>query len=126
MSEELPLRVSDIQLPGSAEDLLALAKYIIDKHQQLSPGSPLKTHLIADLNYKTALAKAKHDEGMKYMKLMESAFAERNILTGHGSDDPKGMLTIKGLLTMASTLLFEINPSLLREWGFQMKESITE
>jgi hypothetical protein len=69
-------------LPGVADagTLIQVVEKIIARHQQLGPSSPLNPGQIADLNYKVAHARIKHEEGLKYQRLMQSAWQERDRL----------------------------------------------
>jgi hypothetical protein len=61
--------------PGA---LIEIMQKIIAQHQLAGSESPLNPKQIADLNYRVSFVKAKHEEGLKYQKLMQSAWAERD------------------------------------------------
>ncbi len=107
--------------PENAESILAIALTVIGKHQSEGVNSPLKNQIIADLHYKTTLAKAKHDEGMKYLKLMEEAFAERNYIVGSNAGTSSKGNTITDILSGLAQVLVESDSRQLMEWGFTLK-----
>ncbi|MEX1238466.1 MAG: hypothetical protein WEB30_02080 [Cyclobacteriaceae bacterium] len=61
-----------------AEAIISICEKIIDQHQNLGPASPLGMNIIACLSTRMSGAKDKHHEGLKYKKLMESAWRERD------------------------------------------------
>src|SRR5687767_3054968 len=83
-----------MMVSAQPEDLLQLALAIVEKHKQEGPNSVLKTNVIANLHYKTMMAKEKHDEAMKYARMMEDAMKERNCIIG----SPSMESTIAGIL----------------------------
>jgi uncharacterized protein (UPF0261 family) len=112
---------SPVILPATAESILNLAVAVIERHQSEGVRSPLKNHLIADLHYKTSLAKSKHNEGMKYFKLMEEAFVERNILVGLNSANGSQGTTITDILSALALVLIEHDTEQLVNWGFTVE-----
>jgi hypothetical protein len=112
-------RIPDaIIFPTKSESILTLALAIIEKHQREGVRSPLKNQIVADLHYKTSHAKAKHDEGMKYFKLMEEAFIERDILIGTHSGNVYSGSTITHILSVFAQALEEYDAKQLAKWGF--------
>ena len=71
-------------LSADPDQLIRLAEKIIDEHINKGAGSTLKANHIADLNYKLKMAKDKHEEGLKYKRLMENAWMERDQFLGSG------------------------------------------
>jgi hypothetical protein len=65
-----------------ADALIQITEKIIHRHQEIGPSSPLNPGQIADLNYKINHARVKHNEGLKYQRLMENAWAERDRFLG--------------------------------------------
>jgi len=74
-------------LPDDAEAIISICEKIIDQHQNLGPASPLGMKEVASLSLRAASAKEKHSEGMKYKKLMESAWRERDQYLVGGDKD---------------------------------------
>lgn len=74
-------------LPDDAEAIISLCEKIIDQHQNLGPASPLGMNVIASISLRSSSAKEKHNEGMKYKKLMESAWRERDQYLVSGDKD---------------------------------------
>lgn len=70
-----------------AEAIISICEKIIVQHQNLGPASPLALNVIASLSLRTSSAKDKHIEGMKYKKLMESAWRERDQYLVNGEKD---------------------------------------
>jgi hypothetical protein len=96
---------------GDIQAIISIGEKIIHQHTQLGAGSPLNSALIADLNSRISRAKEKHEEGVKYKKLMEDAWKERDHYLGN---EDKGVLitmeSIFGILTEQS-----VN---MNSWGF--------
>jgi hypothetical protein len=110
-----------IKLPEKPESILALALAVIERHQSEGVRSPLRNQIIADLYYKTTLAKAKHNEGVKYQKLMEEAFTERNVIVGSNAGNVPHSNTITDLLSDLARVLIEHDTTQLARWGFTLK-----
>jgi hypothetical protein len=85
-------------LPSDPDQLLQLAQKIIDEHVHKGAESTLKANHIADLNYKLNCAKDKHEEGLKYKRLMERAWSERDQFLGAAG-------TSAGLVQIISNLM---------------------
>lgn len=104
-------------IPADAEQLLLLAERIINNHMNAGVNSPLNFSQIADLNYRVRNARAKHEEGEKYNKLMRDAFRERDILLGL-NDSQYGNFT-NSLTVLAEKLseVFEERQEELKKWG---------
>jgi hypothetical protein len=112
-----------VLLPTKPESILTLALMVIGRHQNEGALSPLKNQPLADLHYKTMLAKSKHDEGMKYLKLMEEAFAERDAIIGScPTNGPYGN-SIVSLLTGLALVLAEHGVDHLSKWGFELRDN---
>lgn len=97
-SNELYMNAFDsFTIPERAEALISLAEKIIQQHAVEGPQSPVKPQIIADLNYRISSAKLRHDQGLKYERLMREAFAERDFLlskqhSGKDDRDVKSMI----------------------------------
>lgn len=76
-----------------AETIISICEKIIDQHVNLGPASPLGMNVIASLSTRASSAKEKHHEGLKYKKLMESAFRERDRFLVSGEKDIMSDLT---------------------------------
>lgn len=87
-------------LSADPDQLIRLAEKIIEEHINKGAGSTLKANHIADLNYKLKLAKDKHEEGLKYKRLMENAWLERDQFLGAG-DHHAGVTQIITLMMKA-------------------------
>jgi len=72
------VKESKFSLPEKPGDLLYLCNKIIEKHFDEGPLSPLQSSKIATINFKLKNALSAHGQGMKYQKLAEQAFAERD------------------------------------------------
>ncbi len=115
--------LTELIIPTNAEELILLAERILACHQQKGPESPLKVQTIADLNYKCAQAKLRHEEGMKYKRLMEDALDERDQYLGFNTPLP-GVTSITSVVSfMAEILESTQQKEELKKWGFQHKES---
>jgi hypothetical protein len=120
-SATLPL--TQLAIPTKAEELIGLAETILSCHQKKGAESPLKVQMIADLNYKCAQAKLRHEEGMKYKRLMEDALDERDQYLGFNTPLP-GVTSITSVVSfMAEILESTQQKDELKKWGFQQKES---
>lgn len=75
------------------EEIISICEKIIDQHVSLGPASPLGMNVVASLSTRTSSAKEKHHEGLKYKKLMESAFRERDRYLVNGDKDIMSELT---------------------------------
>lgn len=96
---------------ADTESVITIAERIIYQHMTLGPASPLKNLVIADLNSRISIARQKHDEGMKYKKLMEEAWRDRNHYLG--SSDKSVQCTLHAIMN----ILRQENCS-MGEWGF--------
>jgi hypothetical protein len=115
--------LTQLVIPTNAEDLILLAEKILACHQQKGPVSPLKVQIIADLNYKCAQAKLRHDEGMKYKRLMEDALDERDQYLGFNTPLP-GVTSITSVVSFIAEILQSTQQKEeLKKWGFPHKES---
>jgi hypothetical protein len=85
-------------LSADPGQLIRLAEKIIEEHINKGAGSTLKANHIADLNYKLKLAKDKHEEGLKYKRLMEDAWQERDQFLGSGNNPAGGVTQIITLM----------------------------
>jgi hypothetical protein len=74
------------------EVLLREGQKIVEEHISKGAESTLKGSSIADLNFKLNLAREKHEEGMKYKRLMERAWLERDQFLGIGNPECSGGL----------------------------------
>jgi hypothetical protein len=84
-------------LSSDPGQLIRLAEKIIEEHVNKGAGSTLKANHIADLNYKLKCARDKHEEGLKYKRLMENAWMERDQFLGVG-DHHSGVTQIITLM----------------------------
>jgi hypothetical protein len=87
-------------LSADPDQLIRLAEKIIEEHINKGAYSTLKANHIADLNYKLKCAKDKHEEGLKYKRLMENAWLERDQFLGAG-DHHGGVTQIITLMMKA-------------------------
>jgi hypothetical protein len=78
--------------------LISIAEKIIQKHGELGSESPLQQVVIADLNARISHARQKHDEVMKYERLMEEA----RVLRDHylGVKDKSVQLTLTAIINI--------------------------
>lgn len=102
---------------ADASTLIEITEKIIARHQEIGPESPLNPGQIADLNYKINHAKAKHAEGLKYKRLMENAWAERDLFlrTEKGSSGFVNA-TVQDLCTLLKDI-FKEDREELDKWG---------
>jgi hypothetical protein len=79
------------------EKIISIGEKIIQQHTSLGADSPLSNGAIADLNSRVSRAREKHEEGMKYKKLMEDALRDRDQYLG--SEEKGVMTTLKSIHT---------------------------
>jgi hypothetical protein len=79
-----------LTLPVDPEKIISIGEKIIQQHTGLGADSPLSNGAIADLNSRISRAREKHEEGMKYKKLMEDALRDRDQYLG---SEEKGVMT---------------------------------
>jgi hypothetical protein len=102
---------------ADAGELISLAQKIIERHGLRGNESPLKASQIADLNYKAKCAQDKHEEGLKYKRLMDAAWRERDILMGL-TPNTLGLLQSIVNLSQALHESYGTNRKELSQWGF--------
>lgn len=109
------IKISD-QALQDADALITLALKIIERHSQFGIDSPLKANQVADLNYRVNIIREKHDEGMKYKKLMDASWIERDYFIGSKDN---GM--IQSLIKIVQSLndSFPSDKNELSRWGLQ-------
>jgi hypothetical protein len=105
-------------LPQQAEALIKLAEKIIEQHGNSGPQSPVKPHLIADLNSRVSPARARHEQGLRYARMAEDAFAERDELLGK-IPGRKSELDVRNLVEIVVELVKEHYPESVHKWGFE-------
>jgi hypothetical protein len=94
------------------ESIIVAGEKIIQRHTAMGPASPLNNLLIADLNSRISIARLKHDEGMKYKKLMEDAWRDRDHYLG--AKDRSVQFTLQAIVN----ILRQENCN-LGEWGLK-------
>lgn len=115
--------LSQLTIPENAEELIALADKILVHHQQKGTSSPLKVQMIADLSYKCRQARMRHEEGMKYKRLMDAALEECDQFLGLKTT-VAGVTSINSIVSLMGDILENTQPKEeLTNWGFQMKAS---
>ncbi|HEY5824101.1 MAG TPA: hypothetical protein VIT44_07045 [Cyclobacteriaceae bacterium] len=115
--------LTQLVIPTNAEDLISLAEKILACHQQKGSESPLKVQMIADLSYKCAQAKIKHEEGMKYKRLMDDVLTERDQFLGL-KESLAGVTSITSVISFLAEILESTQcKEELSIWGFQHKKS---
>jgi hypothetical protein len=95
---------------AGSEKIIAIGEKIIHQHTSLGPYSPINNVVIADLHSRISSAKAKHDEAMKYKKLMEAALNERDYFLG--SHDKSVAYTLTAIANILSS-----ENQVLNDWG---------
>lgn len=123
---ELYMNASDsFTIPERAEALISLAEKIIQQHSVEGPQSPVKPQIIADLNYRVSSAKLRHDQGLKYERLMREAFAERDfLLSKQNSTTGKDDRDVKNIIETVIQLLqqhYSDKQESFVNWGFEAK-----
>jgi uncharacterized protein (DUF2267 family) len=123
---ELYMNATDpFTIPERAEALILLAEKIIQQHSAEGPQSPVKPQIIADLNYRVSSAKLRHDQGLKYERLMREAFAERDfLLSKQNSATGKDDRDVKNIIEMVIQLLqqhYSDKQESFVSWGFEAK-----
>lgn len=93
------------------DTIILIGEKIVRRHMYLGPGSPLNNVLIADLNSRISIAKQKHEEGLKYKKLMEDAWRDRDNYLG--TKDKSVKFTILAIINKLKEENLNIN-----DWGF--------
>jgi len=115
--------LTQLVIPTNAEDLISLAEKILVCHQQKGAESPLKVQMIADLSYKCAQAKMRHEEGMKYKRLMEDTLDERDQYLGFNTP-LAGVTSITSVVSLMAEILESTQQKEeISKWGFQSKKS---
>jgi hypothetical protein len=109
------IKISDKALQD-ADALITLALKILERHSQCGTDSPLRANQIADLNYRVNIVRDKHDEGLKYKKLMDASWIERDYFIGSKDN---GM--IQSLIKIVQSLneSFPADKNELSRWGIQ-------
>lgn len=105
-------------LPEQAEGLIKLAEKIIEQHGNAGPQSPVKPYLIADLNSRVSPARARHEQGLRYARMAQDAFAERDELLGK-IPGRKSELDVRNLVEIVVKLVNEHYPESVKKWGFE-------
>ena len=97
-----------------ADALISLAVKIIERHALCGTDSPLKANQVADLNYRVNIVREKHEQGMKYKKLLDACWIERDYFMGTKEG---GM--IHSLLKIVQSLneSYPKNNGELSKWG---------
>ena len=116
--ENHPLNNLHINPKAEAGELISLAQKIIERHMVRGTESPLKAGQIADLNYKLKCALDKHEEGLKYKKLMEAAWNERDSFMGL-TNNTLGLLQTIVNLSQALHESYGTNKNELAQWGLR-------
>lgn len=98
-------------LHADTDTVIVIGEKIVKQHTSLGSKSPVNNIVIADLNSRISNAKQKHEEAMKYKKLMEDALRDRDHYLG---TKDKG---VNYILMAISNILKEQNLH-LDEWGF--------
>lgn len=102
--------------PMSLTQLLEITSKIIERHQETGSRSPLNPRVIADLNYKITNARGKHEDGLRYKRMMEQAFAERDRFLLGG--DPQDVLDQKvDELCEILREMYKSDKKELEKWG---------
>jgi hypothetical protein len=96
---------------ADTETIIAIGEKIIQRHTALGPLSPLSNIVVADLNARISSAKQKHAEGMKYKRLMEDAWQDRDRFLGSPDKGVKYTLEAIGATIKDGNLSMD-------EWGF--------
>jgi hypothetical protein len=86
------IKFAAANLPADPDQLMHLAQQIIDQHVKKGVQSPHQANHVADLSYKLKYVKDKHDEGLKYKKLMEEAWTDRDHYLGIGHQESFGLI----------------------------------
>jgi hypothetical protein len=112
---EKPITLSAEALQD-AETLITLALKIIEQHSHSGTESPLKANQVADLNYRVNIVREKHDEGLKYKKLMDACWIERDYFLGSTENG-----LIQSLMKIVHSLneTFPSNKAELARWGLK-------
>lgn len=98
-------------LRADTETIILIGEKIVKQHTSLGSKSPVNNVVVADLNSRITNAKQKHEEAMKYKKLMEDSLRDRDHYLG---TKDKG---VNFILMAISNILKEENVH-LDEWGF--------
>jgi len=116
MENQQPESNLHINPQADAGELINLALKMIERHSACGNDSPLKASQIADLNFKAKIARDKHEEGLKYKRLMEAAWRERDALIGLSSNT-FGLLQAIINLTQTLRNSYGANRKELLQWG---------
>lgn len=112
---EKPIKLSE-QALYDADALITLAVKIIERHAMCGTDSPLKANQVADLNYRVNIVREKHEQGLKYKKLLDACWIERDYFMGTKDG---GM--IQSLLKVIQSLneSFPTDSTELSKWGLE-------
>ena len=112
---EKPITLS-AQALEDAETLIAIALKIIERHGICGTDSPLKANQVADLNYRVNSAREKHDQGLKYKKLMDACLIERDHYIG---SQETGMICSLMKIIQSLNESYKSNKAELARWGVE-------
>lgn len=118
MNDNTTNAATTYSLPEQAEALIKLAEKIIEQHGNAGPQSPVKPYLIADLNSRVSPARARHEQGLRYARMAQDAFAERDELLGK-IPGRKSELDVRNLVEIVVNLVKEQYPESVKKWGFE-------
>lgn len=99
-----------------AEEMISLTEKIIERHSLKGPASPLNVGQVAEINYKVKRARDKHAEGLKYKRLMEEAWSERDNFL---KTDSNGLTETVIHLIRVLTESYAEDRTELAQWGFR-------
>lgn len=118
MNDPMKSSASDLK----AERMMSLAETIVKRHQEIGPGSPVKSSLIAELSFRNNDIREKHKEGLRYLKIAFEAFYERDRLIGIASGEPSEIKTLEHYIDRVMEALMKVydeDDDAWEEWGFK-------
>jgi hypothetical protein len=97
--------------------MILIGEKIIRQHTALGTLSPLSGVLVADLNSRISNARLKHEEGLKFQRLMEAAWHDRDYYLGGKEKNVRYTL-------MAINNILKGENQNTDEWGFEHLKEI--
>lgn len=105
-------------LPNQPEMMMSLAERIVYTHVTKGIDSPVTERLAAEISFKLKLAREKHEEAMKYMKLASDALRDRDFILGNASQISPDNTSLKYYMQCVRDIVSEGDERTLGEWGF--------
>jgi hypothetical protein len=109
--------------PEEADRLIRMAETVIRVHATKGDASPISGSLIAELIFKAKVARQKHEEGLRLLKMARECFDERDGIFGKDETAPINIPSLKFYLSCTEEILRRTpgnSVKTLEEWGLQV------